>query len=1059
MFRTIWIMVALCIFLAFSVITSHAQGSKVLTGIINNYAKVIKYHPCTKSVDVIGVFGFAPNQKVLMIQMQGALIDTTNSPAFGTILNYKNAGNSEVLVIDSIKGSTIIFKKAPMRQYDPENSPVQLVTIPVYDSVEVNIFQNPLTCEPWNGSTGGVLAFEVRLAFDMAGMIDISGKGFNGGRARYGSNKSKVQDYSLPDTLPGISASLDAGEKGRGIAVLSRSYIIGRGAPANGGGGGNAHNSGGGGGGNGGNGGIGSKDWPDTLDHIGGIGGIKLPYQQFVNDSMPRLFMGGGGGAGHDNNNASLSGGAGGGIAYIRANNVIIRNFAIIKTNGNDVGGPLNPSNDGYGGGGAGGTVYFDVNRFISFGDTLTIEAKGGKGGSTNAIMHGPGGGGGGGAILFKMNLPSTVAVNNIGGLPGLNIAHGKSYGAAQGEKGIILTNVQFKESSIGVMTLSASKDTTICEKTLAQLSVKPVGGSGPYTYRWEGMNITNPNAQTTTARPTKDEMYRVIVTDSNGCVNYALVNVRVLPAPSLNLPANVVKACKGDTIILQANSQQELTWFATKGLLENKGPSVRCIVDSTRTYTVYAETQSGCSAIDTIRVEMEEAPTVTGINRIIEICPEQDSIKLPQSFVFGGIPPYTYAWYTQSDTIQTGTQFKQITVKPSRNTTYHLAITSPAGCVFKDSISVIVNPTPILNTLLDTVLCKGNSILLNASGADLYEWTPNIGLSDPKSSSPMASPQITTTYIVKATSSKGCSVYDSMTITVVDPPVKPIITRRNDSLFVSGNGMEYEWYRNGFAISRGKDSILIIDTSGFYSVSAFSQYCSTLSDSLFVAIGNARIILDSITVNNNEIKPLNISITDTSGITGAGITALTLTLSWNPTVADISHPDFGPVIGDSINSDPLTLPISSTPILGTLQVRGLLGNAPSTNVKIEAIKPIGGILRYNTNEGKVVIGDICYGGGVRLWHPDKSFAKASITVNPHPVEQDATIVLRIPEQGAFTLRAFSTNGTEYPIAKGFTLPGIIMTTLSHKEFSAGTYILMLETRTESVSLPIIINK
>ncbi|MFZ9815316.1 MAG: hypothetical protein ACO3EO_08550, partial [Candidatus Kapaibacteriota bacterium] len=425
----------------------------------------------------------------------------------------------------------------------------------------------------------------------------------------------------------------------------------------------------------------------------------------------------------------------------------------------------------------------------------------------------------------------------------------------------------------------------------------------------------------------------------------------------------------------------------------------------------------------------------------------------------FGGIPPYTYAWYTQSDTIQTGTQFKQITVKPSRNTTYHFAITSPAGCVFKDSISVIVNPTPILNTLFDTVLCKGNSILLNASGADLYEWTPNIGLSDPKSSSPMASPQITTTYIVKATSSKGCSVYDSMTITVVDPPVKPIITRRNDSLFVSGNGMEYEWYRNGFAISRGKDSILIIDTSGFYSVSAFSQYCSTLSDSLFVAIGNARIILDSIKVNNNEIKPLNISITDTSGITGAGITALTLTFSWNPTVADISHPDFGPVIGDSIKSAPLTLPIGSTPILGTLQVRGLLGNAPSTNVKIEAVKPIGGILRYNTNEGKVVIGDICYEGGVRLWHPDKSFAKASITVNPHPVEQDATIVLRIPEQGAFTLRAFSTNGTEYPIAKGFTLPGIIMTTLSHKEFSAGTYILMLETRTESVSLPIIINK
>ena len=122
------------------------------------------------------------------------------------------------------------------------------------------------------------------------------------GLQRVGSGASKIKDYRL-DELTG-----DAGEKGRGIALLSKSYLLGRGAPANGGGGGNAHNSGGGGGGNGGRGGIGSKDWPDTLDHIGGTGGNTLPYQQFINDSMPRLFMGGGGGAGHDNNNASLPG-------------------------------------------------------------------------------------------------------------------------------------------------------------------------------------------------------------------------------------------------------------------------------------------------------------------------------------------------------------------------------------------------------------------------------------------------------------------------------------------------------------------------------------------------------------------------------------------------------------------------------------------------------------------------------------------------------------------------------------------------------------------------------
>ncbi|MBM4151456.1 MAG: hypothetical protein FJ219_07400 [Ignavibacteria bacterium] len=1038
---------------------SHGQGVKPLRGIINNYAKVTKYHRCTKSVDVIGVFGFAPNQKVLMIQMQGARIDTTNTPAFGTVLQWGNAGNSEILVIDSIKGSTIIFKHAPMRQYDPEKAPVQLVTVPVYDSAEVNIFNMPLTCEPWNGSTGGVLAFEVRLYFEIAGIIDISGKGFNGGRARVGSGNYKVKDYALPDTVV-----LDAGEKGSGIAILSRNYLLGRGAPANGGGGGNAHNSGGGGGGNGGKGGIGSKDFPrhhhDTLAHIGGIGGMNLPYQQFVNDSLPRLFMGGGGGAGHDNNNASLSGGAGGGIAYIRANNVIIRDFAVIKNNGADVGGPKpGASNDGYGGGGAGGTVYFDVNRFISLGDTLIIETKGGKGGSTAVGMHGPGGGGAGGAVLFKNSASSLAIIDNIGGMPGLNTAHRNSYGAEQGQKGIIVSNVQFKESSFGVMSVSASKDTTICEKTLVQLSVKPIGGTGPYTYRWEGMNITNTDRQNTTARPTKDEVYRVIVTDSNGCVDYALVSVKVLPAPTLSVPSNIIKACKGDTIILSANSTQDLTWLATKGLLENKGQKVRCIVDSTRTYTVYAETQSGCSAIDTIRVEMEEAPTVSGIQRMIEICPEQDSIAIPGSFTFGGVPPYTYVWYTQNDTIARGSIFKQINVKPSTTTVFQLAITSPIGCVFRDSISVIVNPKPKITQLRDTILCKGDGIMLDASGSDAYEWLPITGISDPTIANPIATPQVTTTYIVKGMSSKGCTIFDTVTITIVDPPIKPIISRRNDTLFVSGNGSQYEWLLNGTVLAKGRDSIKVIDTSGFYAVRAYSQYCSTLSDSMFVSIGNARIILDSLIVNNNEKAIMNISIVDTSGIEGAGIAAVELRISWNATVAEILNQGFSQVTGDSIKFATLYLPMSNAPILTTLNIRGLLGNAPSTSVTIEAVKPIGGILKYTTRNGNVIIGDICYEGGIRLWHPDKSFAKAAISVNPHPIVQDADIILRIPEQGPFSLRAYSSTGSEFPIVKGFTLPGVITAILPYQGLSPGMYMLLLETRTERCSIPIIIQK
>ena len=1034
----------------------HSQGGTLLFGIINNYARVIQYHSCSKTVDIVGINGFEPNMKVLMIQMDGAIIDTTNSASFGTVLSYANAGNAEVLEIESIIGSSIVFKHAPLLQYDPEQSAVQLVTIPAYDTALISVMRPALTCSPWNGSTGGVLAFEVRLALDIAGTIDVSGRGFEGGRVRNtNSGAMDIMDYALSNSRTDL-----AGEKGRGIAILQEGYLLGRGAPANAGGGGNAHNSGGGGGANGGRGGIGSKDYKSGLNHNGGVPGRDIPYQKFNNDSLPRIFMGGGGGSGHVNNNVSLPGGNGGGAVFIRANNVNFRPGAKIISNGSDVGGPKpNASNDGYGGGGAGGSIYFDVFRFISFGNDFELEAKGGNGGSTDAAKHGPGGGGGGGIVMFKNSIPNGSMINVTGGKAGQNSAEKNSFGAEPGKDGLIIGNVRYIESNKVVMALSISKDTTICEKSAIQLSVKPLGGKPPYTYRWTGTNITDPTAQTTSARPITNENYRVIVTDANGCTNFAIVKVTVLPAPSLNLPVNRRFACKGDTILLEANSMQDLTWLPMNGLLENKGNQVRCIVDSARTYTIFAETQSGCSAIDTVRIEVQEAPTITAMEKMTAICPEDDSVSIPRSLVFGATTPYIARWLTTIDTLSVDSTFKQLRVKPAQTTMYYVEFTTPIGCIYRDSVLIVVHPKPNITLTKDTIICKGNSLTLNALGGVKYEWTPNIALSDPNTANPIANPISTTTYFVKVITVENCTAIDSITVKVIDPPQKPVLTRSNDTLFVNGDGSQYEWLLNGNAISNARDSLLIIDSSGFYSVIAKNTYCETYSDSLFVSIGYAKIILDSITLNNNESAEMRIQILDTSAIQESGITGIEFTLTWNATVAEISNPGFTQLTGKEMKSARLSLPFTSLPLLGKLTVRGLLGNAPNTGVIIDGIKPIGGLLRTNYVNGNVNIADICYEGGIRLWHSDKTVTRARIIVNPHPIESGSEIELDIPEQGNFTFHAYSPIGVKYPIASGFTLPGKIKAVFPFDAFSSGMYILVLETPTESLSLPIILNK
>jgi len=102
-----------------------------------------------------------------------------------------------------------------------------------------------LTCDTWNGTTGGVFVTETLGAVTNNGSINATGKGFRGGT--FSTNCSNVwnkDDYASIDATFG-------GQKGEGIAGYGSSdgqYCMA--CAANGGGGGNAHNCGGGGGAN-----------------------------------------------------------------------------------------------------------------------------------------------------------------------------------------------------------------------------------------------------------------------------------------------------------------------------------------------------------------------------------------------------------------------------------------------------------------------------------------------------------------------------------------------------------------------------------------------------------------------------------------------------------------------------------------------------------------------------------------------------------------------------------------------------------------------------------------
>jgi hypothetical protein len=78
----------------------------------------------------------------------------------------------------------------------------------------------------------------------------------------------------------------------------------------------------------------------------------------------------------------------------------------------------------------------------------------------------------------------------------------------------------------------------------------------------------------------------------------------------------------------------------------------------------------------------------------------------------------------------------------------------------------IIVNALPLVNILQnDTVICVDNAISLNVSGANTYQWSPSLGLSDTTGSTVTASPQQPITYIVIGTSAAGCVSADTISI------------------------------------------------------------------------------------------------------------------------------------------------------------------------------------------------------------------------------------------------------------------------------------------------------
>ncbi len=724
------------VFLYLFVLIVTFNKAQNIAGTINAYANVTNI--AGTNITVGATAGFAVGDQVMIIQMKGANVAGVNNATFGNITALNSAGMYEFLDITAIAGNVITLNTAPINNYNFNTGSVQLVTVPKYC---LPVVTNTLTCAAWNGTVGGVLAFEAGT-LTLNSDINVSALGFRGGNFVAGGFCCSINGF----------AGVSGGEKGESVSNYIPGFMRMKANQANGGGGSNCGNSGGGGGGNAGAGGLGGNQYNGcgAFDDRG-IGGITLA------PNAARMFMGGGGGGGfRDNNQTATAGAPGGAIIYIRANEIVCNN-RVIAANGGTV--AVVANDEGSGGGGAGGTIFISCNNYNG---NLTVSTNGGRGGSNNntifpTMCHGPGGGGGGGLYAFSTAaLPGGVTYISNGGAAGTvnnaaSACFNTTFGAQVGQPGITLPNLPAPLVSVNLPTVTVTGNNTVCAGATTTLTA-----NGANTYTWNPGSIFTATAA---LNPAATTVYTVIGA-SGACTAQATETVYALPGPTLNVTGNTT-LCAGQTSTLIGSGANSYTWNSV-----TQSFSLFINPPSATNYTLEGSDLQGCISRTIINVLVNPNPTVF-------IAPLSASICAGQNFQLNAVGATNYTWFPGGTL---NNPFIANVIATPLSTTDYTVVGEANSCTATAVRQISVVPLPNLQVTASSFeICSGSATNLNAIGASSYTWLPTLGVTNPNSGFTQASPPVSMSYTVIG-GNGACTTSSVVSIMVVPNPVMNLI-------------------------------------------------------------------------------------------------------------------------------------------------------------------------------------------------------------------------------------------------------------------------------------------
>lgn len=309
---------------------------------------------------------------------------------------------------------------------------------------------------------------------------------------------------------------------------------------------------------------------------------------------------------------------------------------------------------------------------------------------------------------------------------------------------------------------LTASGDTDLCIKDSLQIqALSSVAGN----YAWgPPYNLLAGNTADPTVYPRQDTTYSVLFSDLNGCTNTDSVQIDVKSTLLVSASPDTT-ICLGDSLHLHATSDGKYaySWFNSSNTLVGQGIDIVLTPNQTDSYTVLA-TLGDCNATSSsVQVKVVPPPQVN-VNPDTTIC-YGDTIPLK---AMGGA---FYNWSPAAGLSNTG--IAGPLAGPKSSTLYTVSVTDTLGCPkpTEDSVRIGVYPPVVAFAGNDTIISRGQSFQLHASGGSVYLWTPATGLSDPGISDPQVIYDQNIEYFLTVKTQAGCTGYDSINVRYVEGP------------------------------------------------------------------------------------------------------------------------------------------------------------------------------------------------------------------------------------------------------------------------------------------------